>query len=186
MLWKKAKEKQDTVLADIIRLAAFTGGRIESLTSIKIEHIKIEDGIRSIYIPRDKNYSGERTIPIHPNLESQIDRLIKDVGAESGFIFNLGVNNQYAERSPAISKRFGRLKTQMGFGDKLVFHSIRKTAATMFDRAGISEKVAADILGHKISTMTYGLYAAGSSASDKLKAMKKALDYKDRSFMDAT
>jgi hypothetical protein len=56
----------------------------------------------------------------------------------------------------------------------------------MFDRAGISEKVAADILGHKISTMTYGLYAAGSSASDKLKAMKKALDYKDRSFMDAT
>jgi len=185
MLWKKAKEKQDTVLADIIRLAAFTGGRIESLTNIKIEHIKIEGGIRSIYIPKDKNYSGERTIPIHPNLELQIDRMIEAVGAESGFLFNLGANNQYAERSPAISKRFGRLKKQMGFGSKLVFHSIRKTAATMFDRAGVSEKVAADILGHKISTMTYGLYAAGSSAPDKLQAMKAALDYKDRSFMDA-
>ena len=185
VLWKAAKEKRDTVLADIIRLAAFTGGRIESLTSIKIEHIKIEDGIRSIYIPKDKNYSGERTIPIHPNLELQIDRMIKAVGAESGFLFKLGANNQYAERSPAISKRFGRLKKQMGFGSKLVFHSIRKTAATMFDRAGVSEKVAADILGHKISTMTYGLYASGSSASDKLKAMKAALDYKDRSFMDA-
>ena len=39
--------------------------------------------------------------------------------------------NQHGERSAAVGKRFGRLKAEMGFGPEHVFHSIRKTAATM-------------------------------------------------------
>ena len=43
-----------------------------------------------------------------------------------------------------------------------VFHSIRKTVATMFKDASVPEATAADILGHEIATMSYGVYAATS------------------------
>jgi len=39
----------------------------------------------------------------------------------------------YSERSQPLGKRFGRLKTDLGFDHRYVFHSIRKTAAHMFE-----------------------------------------------------
>ena len=38
--------------------------------------------------------------------------------------------NKYGERSNAIGKRFGRLKTKLGYGEDYVFHSFRKGFAT--------------------------------------------------------
>ena len=57
--------------------------------------------------------------------------------------------NKYGDRSNAIGKRFGRLKGSMGFGDNQVFHSIRKTLVTLLENAGVSENLAADIVGHE-------------------------------------
>ena len=37
--------------------------------------------------------------------------------------------NKFGDRSTAIGKRFGRLKTDAGFGREKVFHSIRKSFA---------------------------------------------------------
>ena len=70
-----------------------------------------------------------------------------------------------------LKNRFGRLKTELGFKEQHVFHSIRKTVATLLDRAGVPENVAADIIGHEKPTMTYGLYSGGSD----LKVMREAL-----------
>jgi integrase len=81
--------------------------------------------------------------------------------------------NKYADRSNAIGKRFGRLKTAAGFGASHVFHSIRKTVATMLEDAGVTENLAADILGHDKPTMTYGLYSGGASLATKRKALEK-------------
>jgi len=61
----------------------------------------------------------------------------------------------------------------MGHGPELVFHSIRKTVATLLENAGVPENVSADILGHEKNTMTYGLYSGGSSLSVKAKALAK-------------
>ena len=72
-----------------------------------------------------------------------------------------------------LSKRFGHLKTALNFGPCHVFHSIRKTVATQFEQAGVVEGVAADVLGHEKKTLSYGLYSAGSSMKDKLKAVSK-------------
>jgi len=44
-----------------------------------------------------------------------------------------------------------------------VFHSIRKTAATVFEQAVVPEGVTADIIGHEKQAMTYGLYSGGTS-----------------------
>ena len=70
-----------------------------------------------------------------------------------------------------VGKRFGRLKTKLGFGSLHVFHSIRKTATTVFEQAGVTEGITADILGHEKQTMTYGLYSGGTSIKQRKEAM---------------
>ena len=81
--------------------------------------------------------------------------------------------NKYGDRSNAIGKRFGHLKTELGFGRQLVFHSIRKTVVTILENAGVAENIVADIVGHEKTTMTYGLYSGGLSLAVKREALDK-------------
>ena len=81
--------------------------------------------------------------------------------------------NKYGDRSNRIGKRFGRLKTDLGFGSQLVFHSIRKTVVAILENAGVAENVVADIVGHEKTTMTYGLYSGGLSLAVKREALDK-------------
>ena len=53
----------------------------------------------------------------------------------------------------------------------MTFHSTRKTVSTQLERAGVSEGISADILGHEKQTMTYGLYSGGSSLEQKAAAV---------------
>jgi len=81
--------------------------------------------------------------------------------------------NKYGDRSNAAGKRFGRLKKEHGFGPSHVFHSNRRTVATLLENAGVPENVSADILGHDKPTMTYGLYSGGASLALKREAIEK-------------
>ena len=81
--------------------------------------------------------------------------------------------NKYGDRSNGIGKRFGKLKTAMGFGPQHVFHSLRKTVVTILENAGVPENVVADIVGHEKTTMTYGLYSGGVSLALKQEAIDK-------------
>jgi integrase len=84
--------------------------------------------------------------------------------------------NQYDECA-AIGKRFGRLKTRLGYDPGLVFHSIRKTVATLLEDAQCPEGIAADIIGHDKPTMTYGLYSGGSSLATRREWIEKVIRY---------
>jgi integrase len=79
-----------------------------------------------------------------------------------GYVLSGLTENKYQDRSNAVGKRFGRLKTRLGFGGSHVFHSIRKTVTTQLDAAGIPEAVSARIVGHDIPTLTYGVYSGGA------------------------
>ena len=85
--------------------------------------------------------------------------------------------NQYGDRGTALGQRFGRLKTAMRFGPEFVFHSIRKTVATLLEDAQCPEGIAADIIGHDKPTMTYGLYSGGPSMATRREWIEKALRY---------
>ena len=39
-----------------------------------------------------------------------------------------------------------------------MFHSLRRTVATLLEDAGVPEGIAADILVHEKKTLSYGLY----------------------------
>jgi len=166
-VWEQARVKKDFVLADLIYLAAYTGGRIEELCALKVADVNRSC---SAFIVREaKTEAGEREVPIHPQLKSLVQRLCKD--AKDGFLIPSSAKNTHGKRSDPLGKRFGRLKSALGFGPELVFHSIRKTVATQLENAGVSEGVAADILGHEKQTITYGLYSGGTSLENKMKAI---------------
>jgi len=170
MLLDAARERDDDQLADLICLGMWTGCRIEELCSLKVEQVK--DGHFSIADAKTK--AGWRDVPIHRELAQTMARLIEN--NEDGYVLSELKINKYGGRSNGIGKRFGRLKTELGFGSQLVFHSIRKTVVTILENAGVAENVVADIVGHEKTTMTYGLYSGGLSLAVKSEALDK-LEY---------
>lgn len=166
-LWQRAATVGDNKLADLIALAAYTGARIEELCSMKVSDVTT----KAFRIEEAKTKAGVREVPIHASIAGLVKRLKTTADDEyllSGLSFN-----KYGDRSNAIGKRFGRLKTTAGFPATRVFHSIRKTVATQLENAGVAEGIAADILGHEKKTMSYGLYSGGNSLENKVEALAK-------------
>lgn len=59
------------------------------------------------------------------------------------------------------------LRDNPGFDKRYVFHSIRKTFSTLFERAGVNHNEAAEIIGLEKTGMTCGLYSAGMDLRQK-------------------
>ena len=151
-----SRARTDKGLCDLFLFAVYTGCRIEEICNFKSDDIRqTADGRYYIEVTVSKTDKGRnRNVPLHPVLNSLID-------GRSGYLINVGkVNNRYGERSSAIGKKFGRIKEQLKFGKDKVFHSIRKSFTDKLKQAGVPEHLAADILGHEIQTMSYGVYAS--------------------------
>jgi len=162
---------KDKPLNDLIHMALFTGARIEELCSLRIEDVVVEDGYRALRILRSKTFAGSRQIPLHPSITDLVDMLVQN--SEDGHLIPSESKNKYGQRSPGLSKRFGRLKKELGFGPDVVFHSLRKTVLTKLEQAGVPEGISADIVGHEKQTITYGLYSGGTSMTQKMEAISK-------------
>jgi len=161
--------KKDETLVSLIKLAMYTGARIEELCALPVTKVNISKSY--IEIADAKTAAGWRQVPIHSKLKATLASLIGD--RKSGFVLADLEANKYGDRSPNIGQRFSALKTSLGFDGRHVFHSIRKTVATLLENAGVLEGVAADILGHEKKTMTYGLYSGGASLATKREAIEK-------------
>jgi len=156
-------------LADLILIAMHTGARIEEICSLLCKDVDIKQ--ESITIVDSKTEAGERTIPIHPFIKDRLEKLIDE--STDDYLLSGLTKNKYDDRSNAIGKRFGRLKTKHKFSSRYVFHSIRKTFTTLLENAGIGENLAADIVGHEKPRITYGLYSGGASLEVMKEAIKK-------------
>ncbi len=167
-LYKLALVDNQT-LADLILIAMHTGARIEEICSLLCKDVDMKQ--ESITIIDAKTEAGERTIPIHPYIKDRIEKLIEN--STDDYLLPELSKNKYGDRSNAIGKRFGRLKTKHKFSSRYVFHSIRKTFTTLLENAGVGENVAADIVGHEKPRITYGLYSGGASLEVMREAIKK-------------
>jgi len=166
-LLEAAIARGDENLADLIRLGMWTGCRIEELCSLKVEQVKGDHFV----VEDAKTKAGWREVPIHRELAQTMARLVE--GSNDGFVLSGLTVNKYGDRSNGIGKRFGKLKSAMGFGSHHVFHSLRKTVVTILENAGAPENVVADIVGHEKTTMTYGLYSGGLSLAVKRETLAK-------------
>jgi integrase len=152
-LFAEARRQGDDDLTDLIALAAYTGARREELCSLRIEDVRGE----WLKIADAKTEAGARDVPVHPRIKSVIT---KRIGKRStGFVFEGLDSDKYGKRGDAVGKRFTRLKTGLGHGATKTFHSIRHTVVHLLEGAGVPENLTADIVGHKKTTMSYGLYS---------------------------
>ena len=168
----EAAEQKDCQLADLILLAMYTGMRAEECTQLKTKDVKHDHLIVTV----SKTQAGERKIPIHSEFKPLLQAMI--TASKDGYVISgIRSKNKYGKRHSAIGQQFGHLKGKLGFKKKQhCFHSFRKTFVTMLDQAGVVERITADIVGHAIQTMTYGVYSAGSSMQQKQDAIEK-LEY---------
>ena len=156
------------MLASLISL--HTGARIAEVMALKISDVIIVDGIECLHIDGTKSHAAIRDVPIHPSISLVIEDLIAD-GNDRWLIPNTGNKQSSKSRGNAVGKRFGRLKTKMGFPSTKVFHSLRKSFVTACEQAGAIEGVVADIVGHEKQSMTFGVYSGGSSIKQRVEVM---------------
>lgn len=150
------KPYKDQQLADLIMICAYTGNRIEEICALKI--INVTD--TTFKFVESKTEAGVREVPIHSKLIPIVKRLIEQ-STDEYLLCGLSFD-QYNKRAGAIGKRFGILKTKLGFSSRVhTAHSFRSTLVTQLENAGVPEGVTADIVGHEKKTITYGLYSGG-------------------------
>jgi len=168
-IYKHVVSLGENKLADLILLAMYTGARIEELCKIRVEDVDIKEMF--INISDSKTRAGIREVPIHNDLLKTIKKLIKD--SEDGYLISNASNTKYGNRSGSLGKKYGRIKSKLGYDRQHSFHSIRKTVTTQLENAGVLENLTADIVGHEKTTITYGLYSGGNSLKNKLEAINK-------------
>lgn len=184
-LWRRALMRGDQVLADLIRLDAFCGARIESLCQLNRDLVRI-DPVSKIRFMQffDKTKAGIREVPVHPAIDRLVDRLLAK--SRDGYLIVSTSANENKERSQALGKDFGRMKTDVGFGKRHVFQSIRKTVASLLARnARLHPWQVGDIVGHERQGTTARHYISGLTLDEKLAALVAGLTYGDVEFMTA-
>jgi len=163
----------DRDMYDVFMVAVYTGARREEIGQLKLNDY---DAVtNTITINDAKTDAGNRIVPLHPKLSILFSKLTSASGND--YLFQSLTTDQYGKRTDALGKRFGRAKKKLGFDERYVFHSIRKTVATLLEQADVPENVCCDIVGHeKSATLSYGLYSGGTSLQQKKSAVDK-IDY---------
>jgi integrase len=167
----KATPEHDVNLRHLMMLGAYTGCRLEELCGLKIDNVDTD----RMEILDAKSEAGWRTIPIHQHITQLVAELVGTSSSDDGFLLNGLTLNKYGDRSNAIGKRFGRLKTKLEYCEHHVFHSFRKSFATQLENAKIPLNVSARLMGHEISGETFGNYSDGLV----FEGLKEAISYID-------
>ena len=168
-LYQESVKKEDQTLSDLILIGCYTGMRIEEICSLKKNDVELNENF--LKVVNSKTNAGIRTVPIHPKLKPRLKKLLEITDDE--YILPNLTFNKYDDRSNSIGKRFGNLKKKLGYSDKKVFHSIRKTVTTQLENSYVNENITADILGHEKPRITYGQYSGGTNIKVKLDSIKK-------------
>jgi integrase len=92
-----ATGRGDGELADLIRLAMWTGCRIEELCALKIEDVNGD----SLRVREAKSAAGVRVVPIHVQLQPEMARLIGE--RKDGYVLPGLTFNKYGDRTPLAS-----------------------------------------------------------------------------------
>lgn len=146
-LYNAAIKNKDNQIQDFLMIAAFAGLRINEIGDIKKSDVVTIDKIRSIKITKSKTAAGIRTVPIHRSLLGLIDDLCKGKGDDE-YLFD--IPRDVKRPTGAIVARFSKLKTSLGFGADITFHSARHSVDTALLRAGVEPKLVSQIMGHAI------------------------------------
>lgn len=157
-------------LKDCIKIAAYSGMRINEIVDMKVEHVNFDE--MSMAVVDGKTEAANRDVPIHPEILSIIQDRCSN--PHKGYLFKVSDTNRSSGRgSKSLSNNFTTLKKSLGFGSELVFHSLRKTFISSLHEQGVPVDIAKRVVGHSIQDITYGRYSEASLWPDMVEAVKK-------------
>jgi integrase len=160
-------------LTAIALLGMYTGARIEELCRLRLDDV---DGV-AFRVREGKNRNSVRTVPIHPILVPLFDAL-KGTSHDGYVLSELGEGNAAGKRSHSLVKDFKRWRHAVGLTDpKTTFHSLRRSFVTQLEGAGVPESHVSLLVGHKLQTMTYGVY--GGIGWEAVRPVMQAMTYGD-------
>lgn len=133
-------------LKPIIIFAINTGCRKEEILSVKWSQVDLVHGFVTLY--KTKN-TELRKIPINEPLRAMLNELPKK--NEVPYVF---YNFKSDERFKDLKRSFRTAATKAGFGNDVVFHTLRHTFASHLVMAGVDIPTVSRLMGHKSITMT--------------------------------
>jgi integrase len=183
------KHSPETALPWAVRIAAFTGMRLEEIGQLAVADIQVRGtngGTVTVFDIHNgdnnhlKNNSSARAIPVHSELVRA--GLLKYIRAlpKDGLLFP-GLKRR-SSKGNKIGARLGELfrKLLIALGikrDGLCFHSLRHTVAQRLEAAAVSQTDAARVLGHTIEGESYGTYSSGPGLT-RLAAVVEEISYR--------
>ncbi|KGM07059.1 integrase family protein [Methylophaga thiooxydans] len=160
--------QSDPRIVAMFALALFTGMRGRELANIKAD----SPSEKFLWVDAGKNKSSVRQVPVHPIIQPLVTKLRNDAGADGYLIPGLTVSQPDNNRYKNIGKKIKRLRAKANISEEVDFHSTRRSVAGALERAGVSQDMAARILGHTPTSLTYGLYSGGLKQDQLLEAVK--------------
>lgn len=166
---------------DLMRIAALTGARLEAIVDLKVRDC--QDG--AFTFKPQKQEPGARDCPIHPQLQTIVQRRITGKKAEDDFFPEwppVRKAGSMRERSFKASNHFTAYRRDVGVEDLRLgkrrslinFHSFRRWFITKAERAGQPESTIQTVVGQKRASIAFGVYSAGPSL-DQLRSCVEAV-----------
>lgn len=178
-LYKAAKARPDDgpTLGGFIALGAWTGARREEIAALKVEDVSLAGGRTGhwITIRGAKTSSGNRTIPAHPAIVPLLTQLVGK--RTTGFLFVDLEADHFGRRGDLTGKKFTYLKKQLGFPAEKTFHSLRHMFVQQVRALGVPEDLVADLVGHKLASITGARYGTAEARRKLLPAAVAKLRY---------
>ncbi len=152
----------------VTALGLYTGMRIEELCQLTVEDVSKA----ALQVTAGKTDAAVREVPIHPTIRDLVSSLKKN--SEDGYLISgLHPGGYDGKRSAAMTKRFGRLKRELGFDDPaVVFHSLRASFIRALAEAEVPKSTQRLLVGHADGDITDS-YAGGLSLKKKIEAVER-------------
>lgn len=174
VLWEAANALGDIDLRDAFVVAAYTGIRRETIATLHRKTVDIDAPVPHIHLD-DKSEAGKRIVPLHPVLLPILKRRLANLTWD-GYLFR-GGENKIGSRGARFTNPFRALLDEQGYGKGYGFHSFRRTLLDLLNQDSVNEVHAAKLVGHKIKTMSYGVYAGRLPMQQSLDILLTALRY---------
>ena len=182
----------DVTLSDFMLIAMLSGMRIEEIACLRVQDVDVKS--RTMQITEAKTIAGVRIVPIHPEIESIIERRIADKSPGTWLFPELPEYppESLSERSMVVSKRFVTFRRALGVDERVEgkrrslvnFHSFRRTFirkaidALHSGAVGYDQWTIADVVGHERGAMglemTMGVYP-GPASPEALRSCVEAV-----------
>jgi len=136
------REALPEYLKPVLTFAYFSGWRRSEILGLTWRQVNLRDGIVRLEPGDSKNEEG-RTLYLEPELQEILEELYRKRRLRCPYVFHLDGN-----RVGDFRKAWGTACSQIGIPG-LLFHDLRRSAVRNMVRAGIPERVAMTVSGHK-------------------------------------